>query len=99
MTVVFDPGSTICWLPTIGCTTKQCPNGRFDYNSSDSFFNTTDEGETAYVSGSIKGTYTRDHACVASTSCTKKNFKFLSVIEATGDLKLLKSDGVCGLAP
>jgi hypothetical protein len=97
--MIFDPASTICWLPTIQCVVSQCPNARFDFNTSATYKNLTTTGQTSYVSGTINGHYSTDHICIATQSCSDNNFKFLAVYEAGGGLSAMKSDGVCGLAP
>ena len=99
MKVIFDPGSTTCWLPTTDCPTDQCTGSRFNWETTSTFSNTSVAGQEAYVAGTISGFFTEDHVCVSQGSCSDKSFKFLSAKSASGQLNLIKADGVCGLAP
>ena len=100
MSVLFDTGSSICWIPTTECPVNECTGGRFDNETSVTYVNQTSEGQLTYISGQVQGFYSTDYVCVEGTlsKCTSQNFQFLAV-KSTGSLSVLQADGVCGMQP
>jgi hypothetical protein len=100
ISVLFDTGSSICWIPTTECPLDECTGGRFDNETSVTYVNQTTTGQLTYISGQVEGFYSTDYVCIAGTlsKCTSQNFQFLGV-KSTGTLAVLQADGVCGMQP
>lgn len=117
MTVILDPGSSRCWVPSNECTGTytvegvsklQCPNKNandataaprlYDMTASSTVQNLGTTDSTSYVSGTVSGKLVKDHICVAANTCSDNNVEFLAVTATTGDIPVIKSDGICGLS-
>jgi hypothetical protein len=98
MKVIFDSGSSVCWIPSTNCQDYQCTGNRFDFSKSTTFKNTTQYSFINFVTGKVDGYYGLDRVCVNNDTCTKDEYKVL-LVDSANDLSALKADGVCGFKP
>jgi hypothetical protein len=93
--VIFDTGSNLLWVPSIGCNGCRNYTNKFNSTSSNSFvaFNKTKEIE--YELGFINGSYVNDKVYL-NEKIHVSNLNFISVFEEQ-DLGATISDGVFGL--
>lgn len=99
MTFIFDTGSAWLWMPNVDCVESECPNGKYNYKLSSSYYNSNKFETQHYVQGYIKGNVCNDDFALTTDKKTQAKYvNFLSVFKAE-DFNNLESDGILGLSP
>ncbi|NWR50813.1 PEPA protein, partial [Regulus satrapa] len=97
-TVVFDPGSSNLWVPSVFCSSPACRNhNRFNPAQSATFLSTNDTLFIAYGTGSMTGVLGYDTVNVAGINVRNQIFG-LAETEPGDFFYYTPFDGILGLA-